>query len=134
MSKNIESIEKITLLNKIMSKEVRRLKLELIIKDEPGLRKVINFLDHWFIGTRKEEREDITMYWKESDWVFYYYNHINNEKYRDYFINYDKIWSILETDFNYNFEDIEKIIAWYIERTHNLKPLSNINTVFKTFL
>jgi hypothetical protein len=41
-----------------MNKEVRRLKLELIMEDEPDLRKVINFLDGWFIGTVKEERKD----------------------------------------------------------------------------
>jgi hypothetical protein len=56
-----------------MNKSVRRLKLELIMEDEPGLRKVINFLDQWFIGTVKEEREDKIIYWKESDWMFWYY-------------------------------------------------------------
>jgi hypothetical protein len=48
-----------------MNKEVRRLKLELIMEDEPGLRKVINFLDDWFIDTVEEERENIIIYWKE---------------------------------------------------------------------
>jgi hypothetical protein len=69
-----------------MNKEVRRLKLELIMEDEPGLRKVINFLDGWFIGTVKEEREDIIIYWKDDHWVFYYYKD-RNEKNRWFYIN-----------------------------------------------
>jgi hypothetical protein len=103
-----------------MNKEVRRLKLELIMEDEPGLRKVINFLDTWFIGTVKEERENIIIYWKESDWVFYYYKD-RNEKNRWFYINYDNIWSFFQSNFGYNWDDTQAIMLWYVERTHHLK-------------
>jgi hypothetical protein len=116
-----------------MNKEVRRLKLELIMKDEPGLRKVINFLDQWFIGTVKEERDNMVIYWKESDFVFYYYKD-RNEKNRLFWINRDKIWSFFISNFGYNYTDIQAIMLWYVERTQNLKGCNtNKNTFFFTW-
>jgi hypothetical protein len=120
-----------------MNKEVRRLKLELIMEDEPDLRKVINFLDDWFIDTVEEERENIIIYWKGSDWVFYYYKD-RNEKDRWFFINRDKIWEFFQSNFGYNYTDTQKIMLWYVERTHHLKAYiafysSKNPTILKNF-
>jgi hypothetical protein len=113
-----------------MNKEVRRLKLELIMEDEPGLRKVINFLDQWFIGTIMKERDNRIIYWKESDFVFYYYKD-DNEKNRWFYINHNKIWSFFKSNFGYNYTDTQAIMLWYVERTHNLKGINTHFYIFK---
>jgi len=59
----------------------------------------------------------------ESPLFFYYQNRKNN----DVYINYDKIWSVLETMFGMKSLQIKVVIRKWLEETYNLRDLTPIN-------
>jgi hypothetical protein len=55
--------------------------------------------------------------------LFYYYNNKKN----DYvYINYEEIWSFLESMFDMNDQQIQRVIRDWLEETYNLKGLTPI--------
>jgi len=62
--------------------------------------------------------------------LFYYYNNKKN----DYvYINYEEIWSFLESMFDMNDQQIQRVIRDWLEETYNLKGLTPIEQLYYFF-
>ena len=59
--------------------------------------------------------------------LFYYYQDIKNGP---VYINYDEIWSFLESFFGMEYKQIRGVIMDWLEETYNLKGLTPYNRNF----
>jgi hypothetical protein len=79
-----------------------------------NLNKVIQGTKTYYVDS---ERKPLFMYYQDSEIGRVY-------------INYDRIWSILEEDFGLNHSETQELITKWLEGTYNLNPVPSINFIF----
>ena len=67
-----------------------------------------------------------------KNYIFYFYNETElfdqYKKSRDFYINYNEIWSFFKTNYNLNYDDIKSITKDLVERHFKLKDITtNMN-------
>ena len=70
-------------------------------------------------------KEYKTYYVNDDELPLFFY--FQNRKNNDVYINYDKIWSVLETMFGMKSLQIKVVIRKWLEETYNLRDLTPIN-------
>jgi hypothetical protein len=85
---------------------------------EPGM----EFLKDNFDNLKKVIKDERTFYVdSKRKPLFYYYQDSEN---RAVYINYGRIWSILEKDFGLSYNEIQELITRWLEGTYNLRGLT----------
>jgi hypothetical protein len=85
---------------------------------EPGM----EFLKDNFDNLVGVIRDNKTFYMdSERKPLFYYYQ---GEENGVVWINYERIWSILEKDFGLSYNEIQELITRWLEGTYNLRGLT----------
>jgi hypothetical protein len=55
-------------------------------------------------------------YYDKSGWIF-----LQDSKNKNIWVNYDRIWSKLESDFLLNYQEIKEVLTHLLEEDYNLK-------------
>jgi len=96
--------------------------MKYIITENKLDKVVITWLNNKFGNLKPIVKVGRTIYVNEDRLpLFYYYQEIKNG---DVHINYDEIWSFLESFFGIEYEQIEGIIKQWLRETYNLKGLT----------
>ena len=98
--------------------------MKLIIPESKLDKIALTWLNNNFGDLKPIVKEYKTYYVNddESPLFFYYQNRKNNNVY----INYDKIWSVLESMFGMKSLQIKVVIIKWLEETYNLRDLTPI--------
>ena len=82
-------------------------------------------------GDLEKVIKDVKTYYVDSDRkpLFYFYQNSEN-KYC--YINSYRIWSVLESKFGLNYEEIQGVVGEWLESTHNLRGFTPNNLYIKS--
>jgi len=93
---------------------------QLGIGDRPA---ILHFLDSTLKGLKQfkdDDYEDYIFFGKHKDDIF-----LQQDLKNDYFyVDYGKVWSVLESKYSLNYTDVQLLTKWYIETTYNLKGIT----------
>jgi hypothetical protein len=99
--------------------------MKYIITENKLDRIALTWLNNNFGDLKPIVKEYKTYYVNDDESpLFFYYQY---RKYNDVYINYDKIWSVLETMFGMKSLQIKVVIRKWLEESYNLKDLTPIN-------
>jgi hypothetical protein len=96
--------------------------MKYIITENKLDKVVITWLNNKFGNLKPIVRDDKTFYVNEDRLVLFYYYQDKKNGY--VYINYDEIWSFLESIFGLESLQIKDIITYWLEETYNLKGLT----------
>ena len=90
---------------------------------------VITWLNNKFGNLKPIVKGDKTFYINEDRIILFYY--YQDEKNGYVYINYNEIWSFLESIFGLESLQIKSIITYWLEETYNLKGLTPYRWITK---
>ena len=102
--------------------------MKYIITENKLDKVVITWLNNKFGNLKPIVKGDKTFYINEDRIILFYY--YQDEKNGYVYINYNEIWSFLESIFGLESLQIKSIITYWLEETYNLKGLTPIISVF----
>ena len=89
----------------------------------------LTYLDDLEIKFDFIEYKEYIFYFYKDDYLFY-----QDKKNMKFYINYYKIWSVFESKFNINYEEIREFMKGMIDKHFNLKdytPIANLHLPHK---
>ncbi len=88
--------------------------------------KIINYLNKEYSGLVRYEmdKDPDHIFFMKDDNLIFFYNKIN----RDVYVSYDKIWSVLESFFELEYNEIQNITKTWVEEHNKLRVTKTLLT------
>jgi hypothetical protein len=96
--------------------------MKIIITESKLNKVVLKWLDKEFGNLTEVVRGDKTIYVDQDGLPLFYYYQDSKNGY--VFINYERIWQLLESIFDMEYEQIRDILKIWLEETYNLRGVT----------